>query len=189
MLRPLIILLFTVVTSISAAQTQESEIRLRPTNGVYFDLFGGGSIFSANYEKLFLSREKSFFTFKVGAGYTRGKSDANIGVTNHEIDAGIGVFDYSSTKDYSAPTNHLSLPAHLSLNIGKGKHFFEFGIHYTYYVPAKSVIHTYGPMFGYRFQPTQSGKAIFRFYINLPMVNFTEIHWYSPVGISFGLGA
>lgn len=184
------ILCITLSATFCLAQDIIQTDTYRPTNNLYLDLFGGGSIFSVNYEKIFLSRKNSFLNFKLGAGYTQGKSDAVIGKTPKEINVlSLGVYHYEKTTDYSAPTNHLSIPAHLTFNYGMGKHFFEIGVHYTYYLPVKSVVHSYGPLIGYRFHPLKSDKGIFRFYLNIPMEGFNEIHWYSPIGISFGFSA
>jgi hypothetical protein len=184
------LLIISICVSISLrAQSSASEETFRPTNNLYLDLFGGGSIFSVNYEKVFLSKKNSFLNFRIGAGYTQDKSDAILGITEKEFNAGIGVFHYTKTNDYSAPTSHFSIPTHLSVNLGRDKHYFEVGLHYTYYLPVKSVVHTFGPILGYRYHPFKSDKAIFRFYINFPLEGIGEIHWYSPVGISFGFSA
>ena len=105
------ILSFILITTrvvLFAQETIESASS-RPLNSIYINLLGDASIISFNYERIFLINKTFFISSKLGLGYNE-------------------QFQLCIWGPCSAPERYLTIPHHISLNIGNGRHFFEIGI-------------------------------------------------------------
>jgi len=78
----------------------------RPVNSIRGNVLGDGSLLSVNYERLFPFNERFFLTAKLGLGFT---------VEDKSIPGTISLDSY------------ITIPHHITANLGKGKHFFELG--------------------------------------------------------------
>ncbi len=76
-------------------------------NNIALNFFGDGSIVSINYERLFPVKEDLLLIGKIGIGYNSEFRLCLWGSCN------------------SPTTNYLTLPLHLSGNLGKEKHFYR----------------------------------------------------------------
>lgn len=169
------------------AQNQEESPVKKPLNNIYLSTFGVDvSMFSINYERLFLVQSKFFLSCGLGIGYNK-----------------IVVF----TESFILPSiysygNYLAIPHHITINIGKRKSHFELGIGGTAVIgnnaPEKYYLY---PIIGYRLHPLITNKANFRVYTTYPiecidnMLNI--LHgagyqnwglWWFPIGVSIGIG-
>jgi hypothetical protein len=166
----LFVKVFIILTfcSILTAKDAEAFPYLRPPNSINMNLFGGASIFSINYERLFFNNRKFFLAGSAGIGYSE---SLDLPITS---------------------TSLLSIPMHITgnVNVSGKKHFFEFGFGGTllYYQNFKFWDYSIYPIIGYRWQPVKSGKFTFRIFVSYPLTDKIDIdkYWFSPVGISVG---
>jgi len=168
------------------AQNHETSQTKKPLSNIFLSSIGADiSLYSINYERLFLAKPKSFFTGGLGIGYNK-----------------IAVF----TESFILPSidsygNYLTIPHHITINIGKRKSRFELGIGGTAVIgnnaPEKYYLY---PIIGYRLHPLITNKANFRVYTTYPiecienMLNI--LHgaghenwglWWFPIGVSIGI--
>lgn len=136
----------------------------RPSNIFSLSITGEGSVISANYERLFLFKSTMFVAGRIGVGYA-----GNI-----------------LTQDNAEPENYLTIPHHITCNVGKGKHFMEFGLSGTFIIGNIDKNYFMGPLLGYRLQPLQSNKLNFRIFGTLPFTPYYADILYIPLGISVG---
>lgn len=150
------------------SRAANQEVEDRPINNAFINILGDGSIASLNYERLFLiNPERSFITAGLGIG-------ANSLVTIH-------------ANDGATPNNFPVVPHHITGNIGKGRHFLEFGLggailgnqtgqHYLSYL-----------VLGYRLQPLNSNRVSARIFGSYPLQRLERFDIiYIPAGISVG---
>lgn len=159
----------------------------RPTKSLYIDLFGGGSWFSGNFDKIFLSRENSFLSFRAGLGYMEERGEDIPGSGDGFIES----FNLFSFKNGVKKNHHLTVPMHFTYNVGNGVTYFEFGAHFSYF-PRKTwdpTNVTLGPVMGVRVTPKKMSGMTYRAYINMPYEGFKTYDWYVPFGISIGYSA
>jgi len=139
---------------------------LRPGNNASISLFGGASIISINYERLFANNRKFFLAGNIGLGYSESMDLPN------------------------KNTSLLSIPLHFTGNYGGRKHYFEFGLGGTLLLYGKFIYWDYCifPMVGYRFHPLKKDKFSFRVFAGYPVTEKIDIHnyWFFPVGVSLG---
>jgi len=151
----------------------------RPKNNIYVNLGGGGFFYSINYERLFTVSQSLILA--AGFGIGRG--------TNFPI-----------WVDYSYRT----FPHHITLNLGKRKSFFEFGIGGTAaYGTYICIYHSHPdhkkyyifPIIGFRIQPMRPPVG---FYFKIQGIypitiyeNEDKEEWLDPliipIGISLGI--
>ena len=86
------------------AQNQEEIVDARPLNSINLNLLGDASLISINYERQFLVSPAFILSSKLGLGYN---------------------FEFII---FGNPEHYLTIPHHITGNIGKGRHFFEFGL-------------------------------------------------------------
>ena len=67
----------------------------------------------------------------------------------------------------------MTIPHHVTANLGTSKSFFEFGIGGTMLVGETKVPYIFYPILGYRFLPLYSNKLNFRIYFQ-PPVQFAD---------------
>jgi hypothetical protein len=163
-------LLFTLSGLISLAQMKTDAVDTRSKNNINVNLFGDASAISINYERLFLISSHCFITGKIGIGY------------NEE-------FKLTIWGPTSPPEKYLTLPFHITGNLGKGRHFFEFGLGETIINGKTNQHFWFYPIVGYRLQPLRSKKANFRFACSIPFYNSnkSETIIFIPIGFNVGI--
>ena len=158
--------------AILLAQNSEEIIEVRPENSVYLNIAGDASFFSLNYEREFSLGPSFILTGKLGAGY------------NQEIN--LSFCWWEPCYDYGDDVQqYLTIPHHITGNIGKGRHFFEFGLGGTFLVGDAQQPYCLYPIVGYRLHPLQKHKIAFRFYAEIPLNDSGNII-FIPVGFSAG---
>lgn len=138
------ILLFTGLNLI--AQDQDSIFNPRPLNNINLNIFGDASLISVNYERQFSVNSKFLISSKFGIGYNQ---TYNILSTEKEL-------------------KYLTLPHHITGNLGKGRHFFEFGLGGTAIIGNTNKPYFLYPLVGYRILPLRSNKLNFRVFGHIP---------------------
>jgi hypothetical protein len=157
------------------AQKEEESHLDRPKKNIFLSTIGADlTIVSINYDRLFLIKPKFFLTIGMGMGF------------NTHLD------DFELQRPY-----HLTFPQHFTMNFGKRKSFFEFGIGGT--VIFGDELHNGGavyyeiyPLIGFRLHPFKSKKMNFRVYSSFPpsfIISDAEtlVFWWSPIGVSLGV--
>ena len=152
------------------AQDKLASNNSRPLNNINLNLLGDACLVSINYERLMLINETIFLAGKLGIGY------------NEEFTLGIG--------SSSTPLDkYLIIPHHITGNLGKGKHLFEFGVGGSIILGNTNQNYLLYPIVGYRIHPQKSNKFNFRVFISLPYtaMEITEDITFSPLGLSVGI--
>lgn len=165
------ILTTVLVMLISTLFAQENE---RPLNSIQVNIFGDASIISINYDKQFLISQTFILSSKIGLGY------------NEDIQ--ICIFGPCS----SSPEKYLTIPHHITGNLGKGKHFFEFGLGGTIICGNTNPNYFLYPIVGYRILPLNSNKVNFRVFAQIPFNGLeSEVDlnapYFIPLGLSIGI--
>ena len=143
--------------------SQETDTK-RPLNSIYFNLLGEGSLISANYDRLFPISPNFHISGNIGMGY------------NQEI----------IILGESIPDRFLTIPHHLTGNIGKKQHLFEFGIGGTQLLGQDYSKYAIYPIIGYRLQPMKSKKFFLRASLHFPLQKIEDEWSFSIIGLSFG---
>ncbi len=167
------ILLLTAILLIAKtslfAQTQEEIIAPRPLNSINLNLLGNASLISIDYERQFIIRPTLILSGKLGIGY------------NEE-------FMLCIYGECPSPDTYLTIPHHVTGNIGKGKHFFEFGIGGAIINGNTTRPYLLYPIIGYRFLPLKSKKINFRIFGQIPLSGFDVGGViFSPIGLNLGI--
>ncbi|MGB4291539.1 MAG: hypothetical protein WBJ37_01485 [Bacteroidales bacterium] len=106
MMRKIVLLTILLFTGRALfAQNQEDIIDSRPLNNISLNLLGDVSIISINYERQILVCPTFILSNKLGLGY------------NEE-------FEFCIFGPCSPPEKYLTIPHHITGNIGRGRHFF-----------------------------------------------------------------
>ena len=159
----ILVILILIVRTTLFAQNNE-----RPLNSIQINLLGDASIISINYDIQFLISSTFILSGKVGLGY------------NQEL-------ELCFSGSCPSPKNFTTLPHHITGNIGKGRHFFEFGIGGTVIVGNTKQIYFLYPMIGYRILPLNSGKLNFRIFGQIPFSGLgADDILFVPFGLSVG---
>ena len=169
--RIIIGLALLIPATILFSQKEEESYLDRPRNSVYFNFIGGdGSVISTNYERMFLLRSKSFLEGGLGIGYNK-------------ID---DIADNNGNPDLQF--KYLTIPHHITINLGKIKSFFEIGLGGTGIIGDVNQNYYLYPIIGYRFHSYGSYKPNFRVYIGYPFYGREHADtWWLPVGFSMGV--
>ncbi len=148
---------------IAQAQSLQSHQNLN------INFLGEASLVSLNYEYGHQLAEKVWLFSEVGLGYNR-------------------EFLGCVLQDGCTPKNFLTVPHHLTVNLGRGRNFFEGGMGGTLVVGSQSKPYWAYPIVGYRFQPEQARRMTFRIYAALPISGKVAPDLlFLPVGINLGL--
>lgn len=162
------------------AQNQEASLAKKPLNNIYLSTLGADlTVVAINYERLFLMRSKFFLTVELGIGY------------NKQVDIW----------ESGQKPNYLTFPHHLTMNVGKRKSFFEYGIGGTLFLGedlpenklGETVYYDIYPIIGYRLHPLKSKKVNFRVFASFPPSFIiseweTLTFWWFPLGVGLGIG-
>jgi hypothetical protein len=168
----IIALAFLIPSATLLAQDKGEPPFNRPRNNIYINIFAGdASVQSLNYERLFLVRPKSFFTGSLGIGY------------NKNLDK------YEGRLYQISHSQFMTIPHHITMNVGKKRSFFEFGIGGTGLIGDAHQNYYLYPIIGYRFHSSNPMKLNFRIYISFPFQGYKNVEfWWFPIGISVGGG-
>jgi len=168
--RIIIALSFLISATVLSAQDESEYTDDRPWNTIYINFGGDASISSLNYERLFFKRPKFFFTGALGIGYNKNADD--------EFEGSIFQIQHSQ---------YLTIPHHITMNVGKENSFFEFGIGGIGIIGNTNKNYFLCPIIGYRFHPLISIKLNFRIYVSFPFDGFKNVEiWWFPIGLSLG---
>jgi hypothetical protein len=163
----LIPFLFTRLFLIAQAPIEPASSR--PLNSIYINLLGDASLLSMNYERNFLISNSFLISGKLGLGY------------NEE-------FQLCIFGPCSPPDNYITIPHHITGNVGKGRHFLEFGLGGTLINGNTSQTYLLYPIIGYKLLPLKPNKLNFRIFGQIPFSGLvTEDILFIPVGISIGI--
>ena len=161
-------LVFTISGLILFAQNKIDTVNIRPSNNIYLDILGDASLISINYERLFFITPYFFITGKLGIGYNQ---------------------QFKTLMGTSPEEKYLTLPHHITGNLGKGRHFFEFGLGGTVINGKTNQHYLFYPIVGYRLQPLKSNRINFRIFGSTPFsgLNSDEDIAFTPFGICLGV--
>ncbi len=147
------------------AQQDNQEPESRPLQSVAFNILGEASGFSFNYERFFVLNDKMLLSAKIGMGVV------------HE-------FEFCIFGNCSPLRTFFTVPHHVTLNLGKRRHFFEIGMGGTllggYYILY--------PVAGWKIIPEHTGGFYFRLFLEHPIQRpegVRVIFW--PLGLSLGM--
>lgn len=151
------------------AQNNNDSNHIRPGNGIYLNLLGDASLISINYEKLFFVSSNFIVTGKSGLGYNE----------KFQICFGGPCWE---------PKRYVTVPHHITGNIGEGRNFLEFGLGGTIIGGNTSQHYLLYPIVGYRLVPLKANKLNFRIFGQIPFSGLeTEDVIFVPIGGSLGL--
>lgn len=157
-----------ITAFIFAGLTLFAQNNDRPLNSIQINLLGDASIISINYDKQFLISSTFILSGKLGLGY------------NEE-------FKICVWGPCSPSEKYMTIPHHITGNIGKGRHFFEFGLGGTIISGSADKNYLLYPIVGYRILPLNSNKVNFRIFGQIPFSGLPEDIIYIPVGLSLGI--
>jgi hypothetical protein len=159
------VLAFSIM-SVSAQEDSPNAAEI-PRNGIFVSILGDGSNVSLNYERLIRINDFIFLTGSLGAGYGK---------------------QLTLTDTISKPA-YLTIPAHITFNAGKGRHFAEAGFGSTAAIGDVYPHLLYYLTGGYRFQPLNPGNLSIRIYGNWLFNRNAGIRnvYFVPFGISLGI--
>lgn len=165
--------LITTILTLSGlcvfAQPAADLSETRPRNDVSVNLMGDASILSINYERLLVVLPNFLLAGKFGLGFN--KED-------------LFSFCLSATCESSPIKTYVTLPHHLTANMGGKKKFMEFGLGGTIY-GGGYVFYGTG---GFRIQPLESEKVVFRIFLQrLIFQTSSSDIIFSPFGLSLGV--
>jgi hypothetical protein len=162
-------ILLITTTGLFAQHAAES-MDSRPLNSICLNLLGDGSLISGNYERQFFVKSIFFVSGKLGLGYNKKFQ--------------LCIFGPCS----SPPDKYLTVPHHITGNIGKGRHFFEFGFGGTIFMGKTTQPYLFYPIVGYKILPLRSNKLNFRIFGYIPFSKTqTGDILIIPFGLSLGL--
>lgn len=151
------------------AQNQEDNIITRPLNNISLNLLGDASLISINYERQILVSPTFIISNKLGFGY------------NEE-------FNLCIFGGCGPPERYLTIPHHITGNIGKGRHFFEFGLGGTIVNGNTTQPYLVYPIVGYRHLPLEPKKISFRIFAQIPFSGrITDDILFIPAGLNLGI--
>jgi hypothetical protein len=166
----LLILSLIFNASILFAQNDANALDSVPSNNIYINLLGDASWISVNYERRFFVRPTYFLTSKIGYGY------------NEEFQ--ICIWDNICSSNHQ----YITVPHHISVNVGNGRSFLEVGIGGTIIIGHTDQPYLLYPIFGYRLHPLKKNKINFRFFGEVPFSGLiTEDIIFFPFGLSLGV--
>jgi hypothetical protein len=136
----------------------------RPAEYISLSIIGDVSFFAINYDNFMFISPKFYLSGKFGLGFT----------TNFSLSPNVPTYKY------------LTIPHHITGNLGRKKNFFEFGLGGTIIAGNISQHFFYYPIIGYRRQPVEKRKLNFRVWIYYPFVMNTNDLLFAPYGLSIG---
>lgn len=174
--------LITAILTLSGlcvfAQPAADLSETRPKNDVSINFFGDASIFSLSYERVLLHSSNYFLAGIFSPNFfLAGKLGVGYGVE------GISLGCFSPPCLESPPEKkYITLPHHLTANIGNGKKFFEFGVGGTFFNGGYLSYATVG----FRVHPLVSEGLSFRIFLQRRFLREPSPLDFLPLGLSFG---
>lgn len=171
-----LILIFILLSTrvVIFAQNPIDPVGSRPLNSIYINLLGDASLISFNYERKFLISQTFLISSKLGLGY------------NEEFSLNICI--WGPCPPPPAPKKYLTIPHHITGILGKGLHFFEFGLGGTIISGVTTQPYLFYPIVGYRILPLMSNKINFRVFGQIPFSGLeTDDILFIPFGLSLGV--
>lgn len=151
------------------AQDKPDPIGDIPESNINLNLLGDASLISINYERLFFVNSTSFLTGKIGVGY------------NEE-------FQLCIWGPCSPSEKYLTIPHHITGNLGSGRRFIEFGLGGTIISGNTNQNYLLYPIVGYRQLLLESNTVNFRIFGSIPFSGLdTEDILFVPIGLSVGI--
>jgi len=172
----LFLLVLNGLVKITTGQVVSDTITQRPMNLVYINSGGGATSVSIEYERLL-----GFWTYRT----LHGKSQSLF------ISGGLG-FGTASMQYPDEGNEYMTLPIHISANVGNRASFFESGVGTTilFGYPNRETITYYN--FGYRLEPRRKYKFLFRINFCIPFYTLAFFEStdliFIPLSLSFGIG-
>lgn len=167
---------FTALLIFSAtylcAQIRIHDSGERPLNNAAVNICGDVAVLSLQYERLLFLNPHLFLAGKLGIGFDEPTLKY--------------LFGYMTP-----PDNYLiTIPHHLTGNLGRGRHFLELGIGGSLILERSGNQYLFYPVAGYRLQPLKTNRIHFRLYASLPFSGNKDLTdqftpWGSSIGISF----
>lgn len=158
-----------LVASVGFAQPPVDYLQQRPLNSISLGLLGDASLISVQYERLFVVSRHLVISGKIGFGY------------NEEY----YLFCFGPC---GPPNRYLTIPHHITGNLGEGAHFLEFGIGGTLINGETTQPYMIYPIIGYRILPLKSGRLNFRIFGEIPFYGIeAEDILFIPGGFSLGI--
>lgn len=169
-MRPLLVLFFLSLVSYKLSAQTPVDTTHRPLlNNLSVNFFGDASLISLNYERYFIVGPTFLINSKIGLGF------------NEEFQICFG--GPCLTEKY------LTIPHHITFNVGKDNKFLEFGLGGTVIKGNTTEPYFLYPIIGYRKMATQLKRMSFRVYATLPLSGIEgDDILFLPAGISIGLG-
>ena len=169
-MKKLILFLILIISGkiVFALDNEDFAVK-RPVNSIYINLLGDASIISINYERILSIDAPVIFTSKLGLGF------------NERLD-----FRWSGAPS-EPPVYLLTIPYHITGNLGKGRHLFEIGMGGTIIIGNTNYPYLSYPIVGYRILPLRSNKINFRIYVQIPFSGLDPGDvLFIPFGFSLG---
>ncbi|MBT34180.1 MAG: hypothetical protein CMO01_31335 [Thalassobius sp.] len=175
LMRMLILVALQLTVSVALfAQDDDELIDERPLNSISLNLLGDASLISINYERQFIINPSFILSSKLGAGF------------NKEFQ--LNLCFSGSCPNPPSPDTFFTIPHHITGNIGKERHFFEFGLGGTNIVGNTSQPYLFYPIIGYRLLPEEADNINFRIFLQIPFSGLdTDKIVFSPLGLNFGI--
>jgi hypothetical protein len=152
--------------------SEQPDLNYRPENNIFINILGDASVASLNYERLFFTDPKHFF-IAVGAG---------LGINYFVI-----IHNHSNSATTYSTEKYMIIPHHITGNIGKGRHFFEFGLGGAILAGPRAQPYLPYLTLGYRIQPWNKNRLHFRIFGSYPLQNLEKFEiLYIPAGLSLG---
>ena len=146
------------------------EVRLRPKDNINLNILGDASILSVNYERLLFISRYTFLSGSLGIGY------------NEIVD-----FRFWRWKEGPDNKEYMTIPFHLTGNIGMRSAFFEIGMGGTIITTDVKQKYRLYPIYGFRLQPLRSNNVSLRIFGSYPYnVHQEEYGVFVPFGVSIG---
>jgi hypothetical protein len=170
-MRKLILIILLLNSSkILIAQDIYEDVEKRPLNNVSLNFAGDASLVSINYERQFIVSPNFIISSRIGLG--------------HYVE-----FETCSLKPCIPPPDRfLTIPHHITGNLGKERHFFEFGFGGVVIDGNTPQPYIFYPLIGYRVLPLLSKEISFRLFVHIPFSGIeVDGIFFIPAGFSFGL--
>ena len=167
----ILFLIIIISGKIIFAQDNDDFAVKRPVNSIYINLLGDASIISINYERILSIDSPVIWTSKLGLGYNQESQWCLWGCPTRP------------------PYNYITIPHHITGNLGRGKRFFEFGLGGTIIIGNTTEPYIPYPIIGYRrFLQVEQKTYVFRIFIQFPFSGdiLRNDIVFIPFGLSWG---
>ena len=163
------ILLLSAVFFLQNGTLAQTDVDQRPLNAAYLSFLGDATFIGVNYERSFQLQDDQFLAVRAGVGY-------------------IQEFQLCLWGPCEGPDEYATFPHHVTLNIGKKRHFFELGAGGTFLSGDVQTSYYAYPVIGARLHSKPPKNLLFRVHASYPLFNGEiEDIVFIPLGLSFGV--